>query len=77
MVVYILNLITNTPITATITNTPFFFSDEEQAERYLDRMFRFGLDMGGNRHCIREQYEFIPVTPEMIGIMYPMRIRDY
>jgi hypothetical protein len=76
MVVYILNLITNTPIKDATTNTAFFFSDEEQAERYLNRMFRFGLDMGGNRHGIREQYEFIPVTPGMTGIMYPIRIRD-
>jgi hypothetical protein len=75
MVVYILNLITNTPIRATTTNTPYFFKDEEQAERYLNRIFRAGLQMGGNRHGIREQYEFIPVTPGMTGIMYPIPIR--
>lgn len=76
MVVYILNLATNTPMRATTTQTPYFFNNEEQAERYLNRIFRAGLEMGGNRHGIREQYEFIPVTPAMTGIMYPMHIRD-
>ena len=32
-------------------------------ERYLNRIFRTGLEMGGNRHGIREQYEFIQITP--------------
>jgi hypothetical protein len=76
MVVYILNLVTNTPMRHSTVNIPYFFSDEEQAERYLNRIFRSGLEMGGNRHGIREQYEFIEVTPNMTGVMYPMPLRD-